>query len=343
MFFNEQLSKDEYEKRVAEIDLGSYKIYTETQQKVEDHWGTQIPRAVFSERNEGTTGVHIFQCKNVKDSMEVSHAEDSRFLLAMLGFPVTECYDCSFWGENLSRSYEGCAAGGDSSDMHFCYESGMNLIDAEYCKDIIGGSHVLGSVSVKKSEYVILNKRYSKEEYEELAPKIKRHMDEMPYTDKGGRVYKYGEFFPTELSPFAYNETVADDLFPLSKEEVEANGYRFREPAPNEHPVTLPASDLPDHIKDAPENITSEVVGCTECERGFRIVPAEVSFLKARNLPLPRRCPMCRLKEKYRAWIKNLRTFERVCDKCGVNFVGRYPKEEAPRVFCKECYKREYN
>ena len=43
-------------------------------------------------------------------------------------------------------------------------------------------------------------------------------MNEMPYKDKKGNIYKYGEFFPAELSPFFYNETTAQEYFPLTKE-----------------------------------------------------------------------------------------------------------------------------
>jgi len=31
---------------------------------------------------------------------------------------------------------------------------------------------------------------------------------------------EWGEFFPHELSPFGYNETVAQEYFPLTEEEV---------------------------------------------------------------------------------------------------------------------------
>jgi len=31
---------------------------------------------------------------------------------------------------------------------------------------------------------------------------------------------EWGEFFPASLSPFGYNETVAQEYFPLSREEV---------------------------------------------------------------------------------------------------------------------------
>ncbi len=54
-------------------------------------------------------------------------------------------------------------------------------------------------------------------------------MDEMPYTDARGRVYKYGEFYPPELSPWSYNETLAQEYFPLTKEEAISLGYRWKD------------------------------------------------------------------------------------------------------------------
>jgi hypothetical protein len=80
---------------------------------------------------------------------------------------------------------------------------------------------MFGCAKLRHKKYCILNKQYSKEEYYEMVEKVKKHMNEMPYVDKKGRVYKYGEFFPAELSPFGYNETLAHDFFPLEKEEAE--------------------------------------------------------------------------------------------------------------------------
>lgn len=38
---------------------------------------------------------------------------------------------------------------------------------------------------------------------------------------------EWGEFFPTELSTFGYNETVAQEYFPLTEEEVKAQGWKW--------------------------------------------------------------------------------------------------------------------
>lgn len=59
----------------------------------------------------------------------------------------------------------------------------MNLcIECEYC---------FGCVGLKKKKYCILNKQYSKEEYEELKGKIISDMK---------RSGEYGKFLPYEMS-----------------------------------------------------------------------------------------------------------------------------------------------
>jgi hypothetical protein len=56
-----------------------------------------------------------------------------------------------------------------------------------------------------------MNKPYSAQEYETLCWKIIDHMRSTG---------EWWEFFPHELSPFGYNETVAQEYFPMTREEV---------------------------------------------------------------------------------------------------------------------------
>ena len=91
------------------------------------------------------------------------------------------------------------------------YES-RNVRYALFCHNCVD---VFGCISLRNKKNCILNKQYSEKEYKELVPKIKKHMEEVPYVDAKGRVYKYGEFFPFELTPFAYNESIARDYFPM--------------------------------------------------------------------------------------------------------------------------------
>jgi len=219
--------------------------------------------------------------------------------------------------------------------------SGINLYDAEYAFGVLSSSHVFGSAWVTKGEYVIFNKQYPKEEYEALRKRIIKHMDEMPYRGKDGITYQYGEFFPTELSPHAYNQTVAHYFFPLAKGAIEARGYKYREIEIRKHNITMKNSVIPDHIKDAEDSILKEVLECGRCGRGFRIIPMELQFLQENNFSLPRKCPFCRIEEKFEQWVRDLRMLPRTCNQCGARFETKYTEEESPLVYCMECYQAE--
>jgi len=338
---NKPYTREGYLEEMKKWDLGSYKKYDEAKKLAEAHWNTLPPKPHMEEFNVNSTGRNVFQSKNCKECFEVVGVEDSKYMLLLYAPPIKDCYDVSSWGNNLSRSYECCNVGEFSSDLRFCQESGINVYDAEYCKLSYGGKHHFGCVSAKKGEYCILNKRYSKEDYEALTAKIRKHMNEMPYVDKNGRVYKYGEFFPAEISPFAYNETIASNFFPLSQAEAEKKGYRWIEPEIRTYTVTKKPGELPDHIKDAGDDVLNDTIACAECGKGYKITRIELDFLRNMNLPLPRRCPFCRINEKFNQWVKNLRVIPRICDKCGASFTTDYTKEEAPYILCKQCYLKE--
>ncbi|MBI2121942.1 MAG: hypothetical protein HYT98_02360 [Candidatus Sungbacteria bacterium] len=350
VIFNKQYSPEDYFKEIARWDLGSYAKYQEIKCLAEAHWKTLPPKPHMDDFSVNSSGSHYFQCKNCKDCFEVwGEAEDSKFLFMLSIPPLKDCYDVSTWGNNLQLSYESYAVGEQGANLKFCAESGINAHLLEYCKFTFGGVEDFGCVGLRKKQYCILNKQYTKEEYEKMVPKIKKHMDEMPYISEIRNpkheirkiIYKYGEFFPIELSPFPYNDTVAHNFFPLTKEDALARGYKWGDKEKRAYPITIKASDLPDHIKDAPGTILQEVIECVACGRGFRIIPMEFKFLRKMNLPLPRQCPFCRIDEKFTLWVKDLRVIPRTCDKCGTSLTTNYTQEEAPVIYCKACYNNE--
>lgn len=341
-FFNQQLSKEEYQEKIKQYDLGSYKDYTRAKKDAQNHWKKYPPKPYYEEFNVGSTGNYVFQSKNCKECFEVVAAENCKFMLLVAEPTAKDCYDIFSWGNNLQLSYECSSTGENTSNLKFAQESGLGQINAEYVKLSTGGSNHFGCVAMKKGDFVIFNKKYDEKTFHGLKNKIIKHMDKMPYVDKAGRIYKYGEFFPIELSPWTYNETMANNFFPLSKEEITKNGYKWREEEKREHESTIKAADLPDHIKDAPENILNEIVGCSTCSRGYRITQMELDFLKHMNLPLPRECPFCRINEKINRWVKNMRVLDRTCDKCGTPFKTAFDQEEASVIYCKNCYLQTY-
>jgi len=339
--WNQPLTKEEYFKEVSKYNLGSYKAYKEVQAKAEAHWKTQIPKSEYNEFAENCTGPNVFFSKNAKDCIEVYDAEDCRYLFRMWGPSNKNCYDISMWGDNLSLSYECGIVGENATRVLFSHEGGINLSDAQYSKLSTGGNHHFGCVSVRKGNYCILNKQYAKEEYEKLVPKIIEHMNNMSYTDVRGNIYRYGEFFPPEFSPYAYNTTLAQNFFPLTKEQALEKKYGWREPERSEYKSTIKAEELPDHIKDSADSVLRERIACINCGRAYRIIEMELAFHRQMNVPLPRECPQCRVNYKLNLWVKSNRRIPRVCAGCGRDMESPYTKEEVAEVFCRECYLQE--
>jgi hypothetical protein len=68
-----------------------------------------------------------------------------------------------------------------------------------------------GCVGLRNKQYCILNKQYSQEEYANTVAAIIARMQQDG---------EWGEFFPSPMSPFSYTETVAQERYPLTKEEA---------------------------------------------------------------------------------------------------------------------------
>ena len=234
--------------------------------------------------------------------------------------------------------------------------------DTDYCFNCEGGSNLFGCVGLRNKEYCIFNKQYSKDDYLNLREKIIHHMSEMPFTDKNGRIYKYGEFFPAELSPFAYNETIANEYYPLTKEKALGFGYQWKDPEEHERNITIQANNLPDHINDAEQTIVNEVIGCSTCSRAYRILKEELEFLKNQGLSLPRQCPDCRHRVRFQSrnplklWHRNCQCrgagsengiyqnttshFHKT-EQCPNEFETTYAPDRPEIVYCESCYNNE--
>lgn len=343
-FKNKPLSKEEYEKKLAEYELHTSNGYARATKEAHEFWQSFPPRPSYDVMSQNVTGSYIFNSNNCKECYDVTGCENCKYCMMMYRTPQKDCYDISHFGYNLQNSCESGVVGENSSNIRFCQESGLGLIDAEYCKlSLSGGTGHFGCVSVKKGEYVIFNKQYTKEEYYALREKIVRHMDEMPYRDVKGNVYKYGEFFPLEFSPFPYNITFANLFYPRTKDEIDTQGSWFLEDEERKYAPTMKSGDLPGSAKHVDESILKETIECEKCSKGFKIIEMELRFLKKEGLPLPRECPFCRMHEKLMLWVDNMTLKDRVCDKCGVGFKTHYSKERAPKILCKSCYQSEFS
>jgi hypothetical protein len=275
--------------------------------------------------------------------------------------PCKEIMDSSSGGESeLCYETTGLAR---TSNVRFSYRA-VDCRDTQYCFYVDLSKSIFGCVGVKNKQYCILNYQYTKEEYEELVPKIIKHMNENPYIDSAGRAYKYGDFFPLDLSPWAYNETAAQEYFPINAKIASEKHYRWKEKDKRDYKITIPASKLPDDIKDVKDDIMNEVIGCehggkcyddlkfcgADCTTAYKIIPAELAFYRRMNLPLPRLCPNCRhyrrLKEKnpHKLWHRSCsceKSGHSHSGKCQNEFETTYSPERPEIVYCEKCYQQE--
>jgi hypothetical protein len=368
--WNEQLTKEEYQKRMEAIDLSSNKEVMELKKKAKDFWQKFPNKAIEGSHNTDVGGGYITHSKNVNFSFLVREGEDLKFCQYVQELPSSKnCYDYTAWGDTCELTYECAACGIGVSNIKFCYNVQESTRDVEYSYMCSGSTDIFGCVGLKKKQHCIFNKQYPKEEYFALVEKIKKHMDAMPYVDKAGRVYKYGEFFPIELSPFAYNATLAQEYFPESEDGAIKKGYNWIGQRERSYVATVKADDLPDKIVDVPDDITKAIINCShdgrcneQCTGAFRIVPQELIFYRKLKLPLPRFCPNCRHYQRLEQRNK-LNVFERQCmcagdraeggkyqnqtghfhkeSHCPESFKTTYDPKKSDIVYCEQCYNTE--
>ncbi len=336
---NDQYSKDQYEEKIKELDMGSYS-FIESFKK--DFWkfSLQFPRKYANIMNSiDSTGDEIRNSKQIKYSFNVFDSENIKY--GYRSIKIKDSMDVGHsWASNV---YEHALSGSENSqDLKFIINGNGFSKDLEYTDFCKSTSNLFGCVGLVNKQYCILNKQYTKEEYFSMVEKIKKHMDDMPYIDSKGRVYKYGEFFPYELCPFGYNEAVINDHFPLSKEEIIDRGYPYKEKIDNTYTITLKASDIPDNIKDVEDTIIKEVIECEKSGKAFKITPFELLFYRKMNIPIPHLHPDERYKE--RLSLRNPMTlYHRQCMKenCTNEFETTYAPNRPEIIYCERCYKEE--
>jgi hypothetical protein len=363
-FFNIELSKEEYEKKLKEMHLDSWSNIKEIKEKVKNFWLKFPNKYIQGVQNAEVYGEYITHSKNVKNSYLVREGKDLRYVQYSQTPSVQDSMDTTLTGFNSELLYEDAICGWGGTRFKFCVECWDGGRDFEYC--LYCGrlpTDLFGCVGItKKQQYCILNKQYSKEEFYTLRKKIIKHMDEMPYIDNKGRVYKYGEFFPPEFSPFAYNQTIISEHFQSNKEEAEKFGMRWQESVSSEYPITILAKDLPDSIYDVSDEIVKEVIECEHCKRAYRVILSEFNFLKILGISLPHLCVDCRHDARIALRNKS-KIYTRTCmcrgmtsekniykntiehfhkeENCPNTFLTSYSSDRADIVYCEKCYQQE--
>lgn len=234
-----------------------------------------------------------------------------------------DCMDCNY-SERPELVYEHIGYC-DNNMVRFCNTSGKcyETFYSEFCTSC---KYCFGCIGLQHNEYCILNKQYTREEYEALVPRIIEHMKQTG---------EWGEYFPISDSAFAYNETVAQDYFPIDEATARKKGWPWKAESAKE--FREQTVTVPDDIAEVPDSITSEIFACEMTGKNFRVIPQELKFYKRMKLPMPRRCPDQRYLDRLAK--RNPRTlWKRNCSECSVELQTSYAPDRPEAVLCEECY-----
>lgn len=349
--FNKKYSKEDYLKKLEQLQLNNYMSLEGVGSQVEQFLKKNFRRYMVSVQADGCTGNWLEQCKSTFNSYGCKEIEDSKNVLVSL--EVKDSMDYTYFGRGCELVYEGANVGYNCSKILFANECWVNCSDLLYCDSCITSCRdLVGCVGMEKNQYCILNKQYTKEEFIELKRKIIEHMK---------NTEEYGEFFPEELSPFAYNETEALDFFPLEKDQAKS----WRDQEDKDYQITKEAFELPATIGEVDDSILKEIIGCAHeakcndnCTKGFRIIPQELALYRKMNIPIPRLCPNCRHYGRHNK--RNpLKLWKRQCDcdyekynntvkhshhesgRCPNEFETSYSPDRSEIIYCEDCYNKE--
>jgi len=348
-FKNEQYSEEEYKKILENYRLDTYSGVQRARTEFDEFVATQPKRYARNFHNDhNITGEEISYSKNLRNCFASKKSENCAYCDYMEG--NKDCYDLLTTGKT-SESYETVV--GDHSQRNLFSFYSVKSQDILYSQHCHNCKYVFGCVGLRNASYCIFNKQYTKEEYENLVPEIIEHMNTMPYTDAMSNEYRYGEFFPVEISPWGYNETMAQYHFPLARDQALAKGLKWQDNIQRTTgKETMKPKDIPESIDDATDSILNEVLACIECNRNYKIIPNELIFYRKLRIPIPRKCFYCRhaarfaRQNPYKLWHRKC-----MCNKknhpghidieCRTEFETSYAPERPDTVYCELCYQAE--
>jgi len=362
---NEPYVKEEYEKKKKELKLHTVEGIEALRSEFLNKVYQKTPRKYYhGQMNSGFSGDYISNTEKTYNSFYTKNTRSNKFCFWCIN--GQDVYDYFAWGD-LEKSYEVISSGENSYNIKFtncCWGGSRNIEYSDFC---ISSSDLFGCIGMRHKKFCILNKQYPENDYNKLRDKIIRQMNTMPYVGKDGVEYRYGEFLPIELSTIYYNDSVAQEHFPISIEDAQKKWYRWQEGERGQYTITRRGADLSGTISEVTDEILNDIIECDNCKRPYGIIEPELKFYREQDLPLPRLCPDCRHKERIKQ--RNpLKLWHRVCNcqggfgftngespikyqntvkhehgdsPCPNEFETSYAPERPEIVYCEQCFLKE--
>ncbi len=325
---NEQYSKEAYFEKLKEYNLGSWKTVEKLREKLTEYIREKaVHRQSFNVRVKNSTGNYLTDCDRC---INCFHWESSQECYnCVRGIKVKDCIDMVGSGEAELCGLTNASYPGDYNVKYSSWT--QNCRDSEYLDLCIDCEQCFGCVGLRKKKYCILNRQYSKGEYEKLRGQIIASME---------REGVYGDFFPYGLAYDGYNLSTAHFYFPEKKEDILVLGGLWNE-TKGIVVDSISTDELPDSINEVEDDITKQPLLCPKTGHRFNIAPRELEFHRAANIPLPRYHFDYRTRERFK-FLTVIVPYSYKCTFCDKDIETYYPPEWGyKRVACMDCYMKE--
>ena len=326
---NQQYSKEEYKNKLKEYNLKSRREIEKLKKEFWQHLRQDaVHRQNYNVQTLNSIGNFLENDKGCHDCYFLQESENCRYVVR--GYKSKETID-SVGALELEKCAMGFMDQIGYSNMCNLYTTNCryssyldNCEEAEYC---------FGCVGLRKKQYCILNKQYTKEEYENLVEQIKNDMK------KRG---EWGKFWPLSAAYSGYNLTMAHMQFPMTKDEAVKFGAKWDEPNELHYDNIVSGDDLPDSIDEVKDDITKQRILCPETKLSYNITKDELAFYKEYGIPLPNRHFDWCTQERYKPFSYMGQAQYGVCTFCNKEIEHYYsPELGFKKIACLECYQKE--
>ncbi|MFA6131631.1 MAG: hypothetical protein WC702_00990 [Patescibacteria group bacterium] len=334
LFFNKQLTKEGYEARLAEIDLGKRSVVEKWQKKFNELLLNEgIWPENFNVSTEQSSGDYL---SNAVRCTECFSSGDN---------PVDNWRSAWIYGNNQGNAYGWglvdnsevymCVSSPNSNKSKFCYRS-FRLDNCEYCLMSSDCRDCFGCIGLKNKRFCILNKQYEEEEYWKTLDELKCAM-----LERG----EYGHYLPPELSSTYVPEGGATIYCGATDEELKKIGGLFFDPnaegaTGTERLKNEPRSlkDIPDSIDDLGDDWIGVPIYDEQAKRTFSFLKPELDYYRAKRIAPPAEHFIHRLNTL--AASGQICSLEKQqCYECQKEvLVSKCPQYPNRKIYCQSCY-----
>ena len=329
-WFNEQLSKSEYEKRRASVYLGD-RVENKKQKELFWNFVRENPiRAVRVFQSVNVSGNDIKESNNCYDVFQTENSDNVRHAYFAI-MNMKDSMDVNYGG-HAERLYETQNVA-TSANVKFSFGV-KESNNCEFMMATTNCSNCFGCVGINYASYCIFNTHYEPDVYWQKLDEIKTAM-----LERG----EYGEYFPIGFGPCAYNSSLANIIYPMTESEVKnIGGYWQPDMEVDTSSIqTLSINELPENINDVPDSICSSAIIGELSGKPFRLVPREVAFYKRYHIALPTDTPHQRMLDRYKI-LNNFRVGHDVCFSCGKDILSAHRTTDGYKPYCASCYQRDF-